>query len=236
VTLLLSFAYPVVVEPLFNRFTPLADGPLRTEILALAKASHVHVSDVLVADASERTTALNAYVSGFGSTRRIVIYDTLLTSTSNREIELIVAHELGHASTNDVLVGTIEAAIGAALAVVVLFLVLRPPLLRRPVGAGSAGDPAVVPLLLGLAALTAFMVLPLQNTVSRQMEARADAHSLDVTHDPDGFIRLQQSLAVTNLAHLDPSPVLQFWFGSHPTTMRRIGMGEAWTRLQAGSP
>jgi STE24 endopeptidase len=107
---LASFAYPVVVEPLFNHFTPMQDGPLRTSLLNLAAEDGVHVDQVLVADASRRTTALNAYVSGFGSTRRIVVYDTLLDSSSPEEVRLVVAHELGHAKNNDVLHGTLIAA------------------------------------------------------------------------------------------------------------------------------
>ena len=75
---LVSFAYPVVVEPVFNKFTPMPDGPLRTSLLQLAREDGVPVKDVLVADASRRTTSLNAYVSGIGATRRIVVYDTLV--------------------------------------------------------------------------------------------------------------------------------------------------------------
>ncbi len=92
-----SFAYPVVVEPVFNKFTSMPAGELRTSLLSLARSDGVPVDDVLVADASRRTSSLNAYVSGLGATRRIVVYDTLLDSASDREVELIVAHELGHA-------------------------------------------------------------------------------------------------------------------------------------------
>jgi STE24 endopeptidase len=226
-----SFGYPVMIEPLFNSFTPLPPSVLRTQILALAHKDDIQVSDVLVADASRRTTAVNAYVSGFGATKRIVIYDTLLRSAPANEIELIVAHELGHAKRNDVVVGTLEGAVGTALAVTALYLAMRPRLLRRPAGAGSVGDPAIVPVFLGLVALVSFLVLPLENTVSRQIEARADAHSLQLTHDPRDFIAMQQRLAVTNLDHLTPNPVLAFWFDSHPTTLDRIGMGLAWERL-----
>jgi STE24 endopeptidase len=227
----LSFAYPVLVEPAFNKFTPLPDGPLRTDLLSLAAESNVVVSDVLVADASRRTTALNAYVSGFGASKRIVIYDNLLDTASDREVELIVAHELGHASTDDVLVGTFEGAVAAALGVVALFLVLRPPLLRRPTGAGSMGDPAIVPVVLGLVAIVGFLASPLHNELSRHIEARADVHSLDLTEDPDTFIAIQKKLATTNLSHLEPNPILSFWFSSHPPTLDRIGMAQAWERL-----
>jgi STE24 endopeptidase len=229
--IVLSFAYPVVVEPVFNRFTPLAAGPLRTQILALAHRDGLTVSDVLVADASRRTTALNAYVSGFGSTRRIVLYDTLLRSTPDKQIELIVAHELGHATRDDVLVGTLEGAVVAVMGVVLLFIVLRPERLRRRVGAGSMRDPAIVPVVLALATFATFVGLPVENTISRHIEARADAHSLDLTHDPADFIKMQQRLAVTNIDHLDPNPILSDFFNNHPPPLDRIGMALAWERL-----
>lgn len=234
--IVLSFARPVVVEPLFNHFTPLADGALRQDLLTLAARDGIDVSDVLVADASRRTTALNAYVSGFGSTKRIVIYDTLLKAAPDSEVELVVAHELGHAARDDVLVGTLEGALGASLSVVGLYLVLRPGLLRRRTGAHAAGDPAVAPVIVAVVAVAAFFVLPVQDTISRHIEARADAHALDLTRDPTTFVAMQKRLAVTNLSHLEPNPVLGFWFSDHPPTLDRIGMALAWRRLHRASP
>lgn len=229
-----SFAYPVVIEPAFSRFTSLSPGPLRDSLLTMAQRDDVEVSDVLVADASRRTTALNAYVSGFGSTKRIVIYDTLLRSrTPDRQIELIVAHELGHARRDDVLVGTLEGAVGAAAAVFALFIALKPERLRSKVGAGSVGDPAIVPVVLALVAVASLLSLPVQNTISRHIEARADMHSLELTGDPDAFIEMQQRLAVTNLSHLKPNPVLSFWFSSHPPTLVRIALAQEWQRARA---
>ena len=228
--LLLSFAYPIVLEPLFNRFTPLADGPLRSRLLMLAARDDIAVSDVLVADASRRTTALNAYVSGFGASKRIVVYDTLLDSASDDEIALVVAHELGHAARDDVLVGTVEGALGAAAGVVAVFLLVRLPRTRRATGAGSAGDPAIVPVLLALVAVAALAAAPVENTVSRRVEARADIHSLDLTGDTSTFIAVQQRLAVSNLTHLQPNPVLAFWFSSHPAPLDRIGLALQWHR------
>ncbi len=230
-----SFAYPVVIEPLFGNFTPLPAGALRTELLGLAHKDGVHVSDILVTDASTRTTELNAYVSGFGSTKRIVLYDTLLHSTPRKQIELIVAHELGHATKDDVLVGTIEGAVAAATAVFALFIVLRPVRLRRRIGAGSMGDPAIVPVVLALVSVTMFFAAPIQDSISRQIEARADAHSLNLTHDPVDFIKMQRRLAVTDLTHLTPNPILSFWFNNHPPPLDRIGMALAWERLHGST-
>jgi STE24 endopeptidase len=226
-----SFAYPVVVEPVFNRFSPLPAGELRDDLLALAAADGVPVDDVLVADASRRTTALNAYVSGFSGTRRIVVYDTLLQAPPD-EVALVVAHELGHAQERDVLVGTLLGALGAAAAVCALFLVLSwAPLLGRS-GATGAGDPRVVPLLLALVAVGGLLVGPLSNLVSRRIETRADVHALELTRAPEVFVETQKRLARTNLSDLDPHPVAYALFATHPSTTERIALAREWERLR----
>jgi STE24 endopeptidase len=229
-----SFLYPVVVEPAFNSFTPLAASPLRTQILGLAEENGTPVQDVLVSDASRRTTGLNAYVSGFGSTRRVVLYDTVLDTLPDDEIESIVAHELGHVSNDDVLTGTLIGALGAAAGVALLgWLLSLTPLLRRA-GADGPGDPRVVPLALFLAAVGMLVATPVQNLVSRHVEARADAHALDLTHDPDAFVTMQQRLAEANLVQPDPPAVWQWLFGNHPTTAERVAMARDWEMLGRG--
>lgn len=231
--LLTSFLYPVVIEPIFNRFTPLPAGELRTSLLDLARADRVPVEQVLVADASRRTTALNAYVSGFGRTRRIVIYDTLLRATP-AEVRLVVAHELGHAKRGDVLHGTVEGALGAAAAACLIFLAMTWPALLRAAGVGSAGDARSVALLLALSALLGVAVSPVQNLLSRRIEARADVHSLDLTADPATFVAAEQRLARTNLADLDPNPLIYGLFADHPTSPERIALARDWARQHAG--
>jgi STE24 endopeptidase len=227
-----SFVYPLVIEPVFNRFTPLPAGQLRTDLLALAARDQVPVEDVLVADASRRTTALNAYVSGFGSTRRIVLYDTLVKTASPAEVELIVAHELGHAKRQDVLRGTLIGALGAAAAVCALALLLSwTPLLRRA-GAASVGDPRVIPLVLFLVAAGTLVLAPLTTLASRRIEARADVHSLELTRDLPTFVASEQRLARTNLADLEPHPVLYAFFATHPSSPQRIALAREWARLR----
>ncbi len=223
-----SFLYPVLFEPAFNRFEPLPAGELRTDLLALAAESGVPVRDVLVSDASRRTTALNAYVSGIGATRRIVVYDTLLDELQDEQIESIVAHEIGHVVHRDVLTGTLIGALGAAAATALLgWLLCWTPLLRR-VGASGPGDPRVVPLVLFLLAAGSVLATPLQNTVSRQIEVRADLHALDSTRDPDAFVDMQRRLATTNISDPDPPAAWQWFFGSHPTTAQRVAFAQAW--------
>jgi len=220
--LLGSLVYPVVVEPLFNSFTPLPDGPLRTRILDLADQEGVDVDDVLVADASRRTTTLNAYVSGFGSTRRVVVYDNLVDDLGEDETVSVVAHELSHARHQDVLVGSALGAAGAALGVGLLALVL--PVRRR--GSGGVADPRSVPRVLALVAMAGLLASPVQNGISRHVETRADVDALSATRDPAALVAVQQQLARRSLADLTPPAWSQFWFGSHPTTMSRIALAE----------
>jgi STE24 endopeptidase len=229
-----SFLWPVFFEPAFNRFTPMPASTLRTDLLDLARRNGTPVDDVLVADASRRTTSLNAYVSGFGSTRRIVVYDTVLDQLPDDQIESIVAHELGHVAADDVLTGTLIGALGAAGGVAALgWLLSSRPLLRRT-GADGPGDPRVVPLALFLVAAGTLLVTPVQNLVSRQIEARADLHALDLTRDPAAFIAMQQKLTESGLQQPDPPRVLHLLFGDHPTGAERIAMAMTWERLHAG--
>jgi STE24 endopeptidase len=229
-TVLLTFVFPVLVEPLFNTFTPMPDSPLRTELVQMAAADGVPVRDVLVADASRRTTALNAYVSGFGPTRRIVVYDTLLKDAPPAEIQAVVAHELGHAKDDDVLTGTAIGALGAAAAVCVVFLLGSWTGLLRWAGVSSITEPRAVGLLLALAAVAGLVGSPLQNGISRLIEARADAHALAITHDPSTVETMEQRLATTNLADVDPPRWEYLLFATHPSVVERIAAARAYAR------
>lgn len=219
-----SFAYPVVVEPLSNDFRPLADDELRTEILAVAQREGVAVDEVLVSDASRRTTTYNAYVSGFGATRRVVLFDTLVEQVDRDEVLSVVAHELGHARHDDVLVGSSLGALGAVAGVGLLAWLLGR---RRGPGAAGADDPAVVPRMLALVAVATLAASPVQSTISRAIETRADVAALSATGDPESFEELQRRLAVRSLNDPNPPAWSQFWFGSHPTLLERVALGRA---------
>ena len=216
-----SFVYPVLIEPLFNSFTSLPDGPLRTEVMALADREHVPVDDVLVTDASRRTTTLNAYVSGFGGTRRVVLYDNLVEDVPSDQVLSVVAHELAHARHDDVLTGSVLGAAGALFGVGLLGLLVGSVGARRGL---SMRDPAVVPLVLALVAIGTVLAGPVENGISRQIETRADVDALEVTHDPEAFVAVQRQLALHSLSDPTPPAWSQWWFGSHPTTLTRIAI------------
>jgi STE24 endopeptidase len=230
-----SLLYPVAVEPLFNRFTPLADGPLRTAVLEVAAREDVAVDEVLVADASRRTTTLNAYVSGFGATRRVVVYDNLVNEVPLPEARSVVAHELAHARNRDVLLGTALGAVGAFAAVCLLALVTDAAWVRRRAGVRGAGDPRAAALLAALLAWGGLFAAPLQNVVSRAVEARADRTALAATSDPAAFVAVQQQLALASLADPTPPAWSQLWFGSHPTVLQRIGLPASLARAEAAA-
>jgi STE24 endopeptidase len=222
--------FPVLVEPVFNKFTPMADGELRSSLISLASRDGVPVRDVLVADASRRTTALNAYVSGLGPTRRIVVFDTLLKEAPPSEVEAVVAHELGHAKDADVFTGTLIGALGAAAAVCAVYLLGSWTGLLRRAGVESIADPRAVALLVAVAALAGLVAAPLQSLVSRRIEARADAHALALTEDPSTVERMEERLATTNLADVDPPRWEYIMFASHPSVVERMAAARAYAR------
>lgn len=221
-----SWAYPVVVEPLFHDFEPVPRGELRSQVLAIAEAEGVEVSQVLVADASRRTTTLNAYVSGLGETRRVVLYDTLVQDAPREELLVVVAHELGHAKHHDVALGTALAALGVGFGAGLLGLLLgsgRGARLAVRVSGGGPSRPEVVPLVLVLMTLGGLAASPVENAVSRAMEARADRTALLAT-GPDAFEQMQVRLTTRSLADPDPPVLRQWWFGSHPSLVQRVGI------------
>lgn len=222
-----SYVWPVVVSPLFNDFTEMQAGPLRTQIMRLADQEGVDVDEVLVADASRRTTTLNAYVAGIGSTRRVVVYDNLIDSLPQQQVLVVVAHELGHAKHRDVLVGTTLGALGGAFGIGLLGFLLSSRRLRSRSGVEQPGDPGLVPLLLVLTTLGTLLSAPVQGTMSRAVEARADRVSLSATGASGAFITMQRQLALRSHADVTPPAWRQFWFGSHPTTLQRIALARA---------
>lgn len=225
---------PVLIEPLFNRFRPLDPGPLRAQLLELATAMEVPVRDVLVSDASRRTTRVNAYVSGLGRTRRVVVYDTLLAGTSADpagaadEVALVAAHELAHVRHRDVLWGTVGSAALAAVSVLAVVALLDLEAVRRLFAVTGLGDPLVAPGLLLLGMLGGLLAAPVASAISRWAEARADWVALEVTRDPATAVAVERRLALENRADLRPNRLLLAMFASHPPTMARIAQAWLW--------
>lgn len=227
--LLLSFVAPVLLEPIFLRFTPLGDEGLAADLRALADRAGVPVRDVLVADASRRTRKENAYVSGLGSTRRVVLYDTLLGRADPAQIRLVVAHELGHRSARHVAKGTLLGMAGAVAAVLALWGVLSSDALLRAAGAEAAGDPRVVPLVLLAGSLLQLAGSPFESARSRRWEREADRFSLEQTGDLEAFVESHRDLALANLSDLDPPRWLYRWTFTHPTAPERIADARRWS-------
>lgn len=227
-----SYLYPVLVEPVFNSFEPLPDGRLRSSLVRLAAQDGIGVDEVLRVDASRRTSTLNAYVSGFGPTRRLVVYDTLLREASPDEARMVLAHELGHTDADDVAVGTALGALGAVAGTTALILIVGATPVRRRARVAGLHTAEAAPLVVGLATVAMLVVLPVQNLVSRAVEARADVHALELTCDPGTFVAMQRRFAVTNLTDPYPPRWRYAWFASHPSPAQRIALAERWSRLR----
>jgi STE24 endopeptidase len=213
----LSFLAPVLLAPLFNCYRPLEQEPLRSELRALARAAGVPVERVLVEDTSRRTRKANAYVTGLGRTRRLVVSDTLLTAAPAREVRAVVAHELGHRRERHVLLGTFLSVAGAVVGTVVVWALLG----RR------AADPHQLPVLLLLALALAVVAMPLLAAISRRWERRADRYAVALTNDGPAYASALRRLTAANLGDLDPPALVYLILFTHPATAERLAASGA---------
>lgn len=211
-----SYLWPVVVSPLFNRFSPVSDPAVTSMVKRLADKADLPVNEVLIMDASRRTTRANAYFAGVGETRQVVLYDNLLHNYPADEVESVVAHELAHWRQGHINKGMLWAMIGNLIAWGILFLVLRASL---PISASP--PPYAWLFILLFFYLGSFVTLPVQNLISRQMEREADAVAVMLTGNQEAAIRLQVSLAVKNHSDVAPAPYLRL-FSTHPSAIERI--------------
>jgi STE24 endopeptidase len=216
---------PVVLSPLFNRFDPLPPGQARSDVLELGERAGVDVGEVYEVDASRRSTTLNAYVSGLGPTKRVVLYDTLLEEAERPALRSVVAHELAHVEHRDIPRGILWTAIVAPFGL--LFAGLLATRLADRTGTDSA-TPAALPAFALAISVAAFGLTAISNQLSRDVERSADAAALELTDDPRGLIDLQTRLAETNLSDPDPPAWSHLLFGTHPTTVERIGIARAY--------
>jgi STE24 endopeptidase len=225
---IITYASPVVLDPLFNKFTPLKQGRTRSDVLELAKRAGVDVGQVYEIDASKRTTASNAYVNGLGHTKRVVLYDNLLKDFKPAETRLVVAHELGHVRHHDVPHGLLYLALVTPFG---MFAVAR--LGERLAGRQDAGTPAAIPAMVLAVAIVVPVITVISNQLSRAVEQRADAFALELTEEPETQIAFQRRIAVKNVSDPDPPGWVTFLLGTHPPTIDRIGQAEAAARASS---
>jgi STE24 endopeptidase len=228
---LLTNLLPVLVLPLFYKLTPLPEGEIRQTAMELAARARTRVRGIYSMNMSKRTTAANAMVIGLGNTRRIVLGDTLLSQYTPDEIEVVVAHELGHQVHHDIpkliLVESATTLVGLYLVNVVVHAVVA-----RVPGYTGLADVATLPLLALVFGIFGLLMLPITNGFSRWVEHRADVYALQSTRKPGAFISAMNRLANQNLAESDPSPVVEFLLYSHPSIGRRLAyarrVGATW--------
>ena len=232
--LLLSFVAPVVLEPVFNRFRPLEDSELRDAVIRLAADAGVPVSEVLVADASKRTTKLNAYVSGLGATRRVVLYDTLVETATTPEVLTVVAHELGHRRYRHVALGTAIAMAASAGFVLVLWALLSSESVLDAIGAAGPDDARVVPFVLLAGSLLGLLLAPPQAALSRSWEYASDRFAVEQTGDLDAFESAFERLSEANLPDPEPPRLVYLWLFSHPTVEERVAAARRAGGVQYG--
>jgi STE24 endopeptidase len=215
--LVVGFVTPVLLEPVFNRFRPLDDEAFVRRLRALADRAGVPVRDVLVADASRRTSKVNAYVSGLGRTRRVVLFDTLLAKLSPDETALVVAHELGHRRYRHVFKNTALAMASAAGFVLLAWILLGP----------EGRHPQRLPELVVLAEVLSLLAAPLLAALSRRWELLCDAFAVRLTGDLAAFEGAFAKLTEANLPDDDPPRVVYLWLFSHPTVRERVAAARA---------
>ena len=216
----------VFAEPyLATGLEPPSDQRLEQSYERLARAEGVDGVTLRVQKVSGDTSQANAYAFGLGPSRRIVVWDTLLDGRfADGEVDVVLAHELGHQASHHIAKAIGWFVLFALPAALVVMLVTR----RR----GGMGDPASVPLALLVVALLALAAMPAQNVVSRRMESEADWKALETTRDPTAARGLFRELAVTSLG--DPSPPTWAYvaFATHPTLAQRVAMADAWAQRE----
>jgi STE24 endopeptidase len=232
-----NFLAPVYVEPLFNSYKPLKDPAIKDPILAMARANQIPVNQVYEVDASRQTTRVSANVAGFLGTTRIALNDNLLKQCTLPEIREVMAHEMGHYVLNHgaklVTYAAIFIVIGFGLTRSLFDAAVRRWGIRW--GVRGIADPAGLPLLSLILTVYAFVITPLNNTVTRVTEREADAFGINTSREPDGMARV--ALKLSAYRKLNPGPLEEFIFFDHPSGRARIRMAMDWkaARLPAGN-
>jgi STE24 endopeptidase len=225
---LLAGLAPIVLLPLFYRFRPLDRQDLQDRLKTLSQRAGVRVLGVYEWGLGAKTRRANAALVGSGRTRRVLVSDTLLAEYSDDEIEVILAHELGHHAHRDMLTGlVVEAALIASalgLSALALSLLWRPLALLRP------SDVAGLPLVVLVGGALMLCATPVLNLLSRHHERRADRYALALTAHPAAFVSAMRRLGTQNLAETNPSRLALWLFHSHPPVEQRISAAREFSR------
>jgi len=232
--LLMAQLAPVVLLPIFYKFEPLANDALRDRLTKLGERAGTRVRGVYEWKLSEKSNKANAALTGLGATRRIILADTLLQNYSDDEIEAILAHELGHHVHKHILKGILMQAGITLLGFWLINVVLRFVIAKEwfP-GLGSRlYDFANLPLIVLVATILGFLLMPALNAISRHHERQADRYAWENTPAIEPFITSMQKLADQNLAERQPNKVIEFLFHSHPSIGKRVAAAEAWASKQ----
>lgn len=239
-SLVISYLYPVLVAPMFYRFKPLEDPDLLRDVEELTRKAGIEVSEVLVMEASKKTTRLNAYFAGLGKTKQVVLYDTLLSGTSREQTRLVLAHEMSHYKHSHVLKGVILSSAGALVAFMLFAWALGRSFSSAaaggtPVTTSPPGPAAVLVMLLLFLSLVDFVATPAGNWISRRFEVQADLDSLAWTGDVQAFMESHVKLARGNLSDVEPPPFIRWFAWTHPTTLERLELGIRSSVLDEGN-
>jgi len=227
-TFFFSFIFPLFIEPVFNKYTPLTDPKIRDPILQLARANEIPVTKVFVVDASRQTKRVSANVAGFLNTTRIALNDDLLNQCTLPEIRAVMAHEMGHYVLNHI----VKLALFSALSFLVGFALTKAAfdLLVRKYGSRwgvcDIADPAGLPLIGLSIGIYFFLITPLSNTSSRVIECEADIFGINAAREPDGMAKIALKLGIYR--KMEPTPLEEFVFFDHPSGRSRIRMAMDW--------
>src|SRR5579859_285796 len=225
VSVVLANLAPVLILPLFYKLTPLNDEELSQRLLALAERANTRVRGVFTMNMSRKTSTANAALMGLGNTRRIVVGDTLLGAYTPDEIEVVLAHELGHHVHHDIWKLIITQAILGLGGLYLVNLGLHWAVETRHFYLALT-DVAAMPLIALALGLFGLITMPLGNSFSRLVERQADEYALQTTRQPDAFISAMTRLANQNLAELEPGPIVEFLLYDHPAIGKRLKHAE----------
>jgi STE24 endopeptidase len=221
---------PVFLNPIFNNYQPLAEGPVRSAVLSLARANEIPAHDVMWFDASKQTKRISAHVSGLLGTTRVSLNDNLLERTSLPEIRAVVGHEMGHYVLDHPLQGSVFFALLFGLGFLVLER-LQERVRRRwgeRLGIRERADPAGLPLALAILSSYLFLATPVSNHYIYAGEVAADLYGLNAAREPYGFATVAMRLG--SYRKLEPSALEEFLFYDHPSGKRRVEMSMRWLK------